>query len=171
MWQGHVLVGLRKNATKNKLQVEELYDRFSGRYIGDDGTPHWQVLDKAKLKKGANPETEGKSDLPATGPRAAIEGSIGRGQVELTDDSSTVRLLGELSPWAGSVCLIYVVTIAIFPALTSTIVAVPPANASGVPSDAQRTAPIQFDEMPLGAMGFIPDPGHPDVLEPRWYRR
>jgi len=37
--------------------------------------------------------------------------------------------------------------------------------------DAQRTAPIQFDEMPLGAMGFIPDPGHPDILMPAWHRR
>jgi hypothetical protein len=37
-------------------------------------------------------------------------------------------------------------------------------------SDAQPTAPIQFDKMPLAAMGFIPDSGNPNILMSFWYR-
>ena len=36
--------------------------------------------------------------------------------------------------------------------------------------DARPTAPYQFDALPLGEMGFIPEPGHPNVCDKKWYQ-
>lgn len=67
------------------------------------------------------------------------------------DDISTVRLLADLWDWSISISLVYIVTIAIFPALTSTIMAVPSANGTGVHGQAGH---CEWSHM-FGPIGFV----------------
>ena len=134
--------------------VESLpFTRARKRLLVDDVTASYSHNATVDPAASSGPVDAPPSAQPASA-ASAIELESALNADEPTADATSCGLLFSLWKWTFSVCLIYIVTIAIFPSLTSTIVAYPSANATAGVYESTGQCEWSHLFVPLGFVFF-----------------